>query len=750
VTTSALLLAACVPTRGAEAQSQQPAIAAIHAGFDGAYKLGAWTQLRVEIQPGDDANVAAFNSRLEVTAQDPDGVPATFTTPPDKPLRIAPGATTTATLFVRFGQAGAPVTLRLLDEDDRPRATRAMTPNVDAEPGALRTGLPAASRLLVTFGSQQGLNDLARGESDDAPANALRIIRLKSAADLPTEWFGYEGVETLVLSGGDVDLFGDLAPDDPRIAALSRWVELGGEVVFFCGATAPQLIGANGPLAALVPGKFTGEFAPLPDPTPLELFSGAAITLRRDGRKLSIPRLVEVTGEVVVQGGRNEAELPLVVRQRRGFGEITFVAIDPDEPPIDKWSERIAMIRQALRWPSAAAQAAAESRGPAARGGGDLVNQLRTALDSQLAGVTVAPFALVAALVLAYVALIGPGDYFLLKRIKRPELTWVTFPLIIIASSAAAWWFAHRLKGDELRINQLEFVDVDLATGQARGTAYAYLFSPSIKRYDLALEPHFGPSPLAPRPSSLVAPLAVPGPNQRGLASLFQRGYAFTPALDAMHGVPVEQWSTKSLTARWTATLSADSTIEAELEPRPDGLLAGRIVNRTGVALDDCVLMHGAWAYQLPPLAADATATIDAELTPRTVRTTLTSVAAGDDPTTRPSEDGSVRFDVASTDVARIAKVMMFYNALGGAAYVRTPHRYQPFLDMSRLLRGDQAILLARAPKTAGSDWTDGDNPLASPADRRWTYYRFVIPLNSTTQNAQPRPVIGPQPVPPQ
>jgi hypothetical protein len=49
------------------------------------------------------------------------------------------------------------------------------------------------------------------------------------------------------------------------------------------------------------------------------------------------------------------------------------------------------------------------------------------------------------------------------------------------------------------------------------------------------------------------------------------------------------------------------------------------------------------------------------------------------------------------------------------------------------LLQGDQAILFVRA-EVPGSQWTDGETSLASNQDRRWVYYRFVIPLEEKSR----------------
>jgi hypothetical protein len=122
---------------------------------------------------------------------------------------------------------------------------------------------------------------------------------------------------------------------------------------------------------------------------------------------------------------------------------------------------------------------------------------------------------------------------------------------------------------------------------------------------------------------------------------------------------------------------------------------------------------------------------------------------------------------------------MMFYDAMGGAAYASTPNRYKGFIDMSRLLAGNDAILLARGPATQltpesppsgmgasmSSAWRmTGAEPRSmsgikqfvplSDKDKNWTYYRFIIPLQepiadaptSDRPEADPEPLLGPQP----
>ena len=90
---------------------------------------------------------------------------------------------------------------------------------------------------------------------------------------------------------------------------------------------------------------------------------------------------------------------------------------------------------------SAAAEALYQS------GVSDLASQLRMALE-QFPGVKLIPFGWVAFFIFLYILLIGPGDYFFLKKVlKRMELTWVTFPMIVLAVSLLAYFAAYRSKG---------------------------------------------------------------------------------------------------------------------------------------------------------------------------------------------------------------------------------------------------------------------------------------------------------------
>ena len=138
--------------------------------------------------------------------------------------------------------------------------------------------------------------------------------------------------------------------------------------------------------------------------------------------------LADVQGTVEAR----DADLPLVVRTVRGFGQVIFLAVDLDEPPLTAWADRPLLVARLLDMPVGHSGETGRSAAMLHHGYDDLAGQLRSALD-HFEGVRLAPFWLVAGLLIVYLLLVGPGDFFLLRKlVRRMEWTWLTFPLAVV------------------------------------------------------------------------------------------------------------------------------------------------------------------------------------------------------------------------------------------------------------------------------------------------------------------------------
>ena len=132
----------------------------------------------------------------------------------------------------------------------------------------------------------------------------LDIARVDESVDLPTKWYGYEGVDVLVMTTSRADLVRPLTQNPTRVAALRSWVEMGGKLVIFCGSQADELLVEGGALADLLPGKYT-ESVTIEQSQSIEAFSGAEQSITPTRRvDLRVPVFTDIRGKVLASARR--------------------------------------------------------------------------------------------------------------------------------------------------------------------------------------------------------------------------------------------------------------------------------------------------------------------------------------------------------------------------------------------------------------------------------------------------------------
>jgi hypothetical protein len=448
-------------------------------------------------------------------------------------------------------------------------------------------------------------------------------------------------------------------------------------------------------------------------------------------------RLADVQGTVVAQ----EADMPLVVRTVRGFGQIIFVAVDLDRPPLAGWLDRPALVAALLDLPVGRAEESSEAGAMMHFGYNDLSGQLRSALD-HYEGVWLVPFWLVAGLIVVYLLLIGPGDYFFLRKfVGRMSWTWLTFPAIVLLVCLVACGLALGLKGNELRVNQVDLVDVDAASGRARGTTWLSIYSPRMESFDLSVQPRWSNTGTPRDSRAWMAWLGLPGGALGGMNPraggpvVWTDEFRYSPTLDALFDVPIQVWSTKSLTARWTAP-----QVERPAAELVDSgqVLIGSVTNPLACPLHNCIAAHGVLVYELGTIEPGATARIGMMTKRSELKTLLTgkklvahaASASADEQYQRESTP----YDQSSADFPYILRMMTFYEEAGGHRYTGLWNAYQGFVDLSNLLKADRVILVGEGPDLPSDDCHGAQllrsgQAVAGPQDKHLTMYRFILPV---------------------
>lgn len=97
-------------------------------------------------------------------------------------------------------------------------------------------------------------------------------------------------------------------------------------------------------------------------------------------------------------------------------------------------------------------------------------------------GVQVIPIGVVGALLVLYVLVIGPGDYFVLGLFRLRKFTWFVFPLVTLAFTLFTVWLSHHYMGGVDPGKPLIFVDVVEGNKVARSSEFCLIFSASQRQ----------------------------------------------------------------------------------------------------------------------------------------------------------------------------------------------------------------------------------------------------------------------------
>ena len=262
--------------------------------------------------------------------------------------RARPPAANLESLYAKIGRPDGPINLEYLPlrRDFKNRCRRAAplrTLSADAMPHALA----GTDELIVELGACVGLPELFR-RADQSELSHRRSSRSIKPQPLPDRWYGYEGVDLMVIVGAPTVEKSLL--DKAAIDALDGWVRRGGTLLIECGEGAEKVVGPGAPLARFAPGEFVETIERQPFGA-IESYAAAEqpIDVGAGRRTLRVPQWKNVKGRVELSEHSKTTEVPLVVHWPVGFGQVIFVGFDLHQPPFTQWPERGKFLEKLLR-----------------------------------------------------------------------------------------------------------------------------------------------------------------------------------------------------------------------------------------------------------------------------------------------------------------------------------------------------------------------------------------------------------------
>lgn len=338
-----------------------------------------------------------------------------------------------------------------------------------------------ALNLLTTIQIPARQLPAARVQASLAPGQSARIlVSGLPPARAPDRWQGYDAADLVVL--GDVSER-DFRPE--QLAALRDWVRAGGTLVVVGGVNA---------------GRFRSDF--FADLLPVEvrgagtadgLTGYAALAGGASPPSGSIPYVVAAPRAGARVEGRI-GETPLLTVAPRGSGEVRFLPFDPTRPPFrdhpsltEFWKQQLFRRESRTLVAALAEEGAYEPFAPSS--GGRLAEA-----PYSIPQLDIPAFYVVALFLLAYIVVLVPLNYFLLKSRDRKEYAWITTPAIVLVFSVGAYVIGYGFKGGRTLSVSVAVVEARSGQDAAPAVGYTGLFSPSRRSYELRFAPGAGPS----------------------------------------------------------------------------------------------------------------------------------------------------------------------------------------------------------------------------------------------------------------
>lgn len=282
----------------------------------------------------------------------------------------------------------------------------------------------------------------------------------------------------VLLRSFDALAFADVSTDSltgDQKNAIRDYVLSGGGLILVGGTGARKTL--SGIPADLQPVTATGATS-----DDLHAIGGLAGTpAPAGGVEVTTGKLA--TGAMAIAGGST----PLVAWMRVGVGTVVYTAFDVAAPPVSTWNGDKALLRQLLNRATGTSTAATKGAPPGGnRHAGLDFNSVSSVLNN-LPALDVPSLGLVGWLLLLYALAVGPINYFVLKRMRRRHLAWLTIPGMVLVSSTAVLIVGFNVKGAGTQVNQVRVTELTSGSSRRYVVSYSGVVVPHRGDYALAL-----------------------------------------------------------------------------------------------------------------------------------------------------------------------------------------------------------------------------------------------------------------------
>jgi len=388
--------------------------------------------------------------------------------------------------------------------------------------------------IVMILNREQGGFAYLTGYKSLIPKNASIYVSYPDPDKLPRAWKGLESMDYVLIN--DLPAL-NLERDAEK--ALLDYVVAGGTLIF---------------TSNLDPNEFNGSIFK----GHLPIIPAKTVTLTDEDNKFFNKEEVlimegNVTGETLLR----KSNAPLLTKKNLGEGQIFFITADLSRKPFSQEYEEKEL------WNSIFAARSQVRKENLRADNANILNQL-----PELAA---PPLATIFWSLLIYIILIGPVNYFYIKKKDKLLNIFINVPVIALIFSVGIFMLGYSTKGSKILLRKFNLVYI--RAGQSYGfiDSAVSLFSPGKTTYDIAI--------LDP----LITGWESGNPYRMPKSVVKEEGTL------TFEDLKIQMWSRRSFRMQKPHYFKEPSAIHVRVE---SGAFKGTITNGAGKKLTGCVLYH--------------------------------------------------------------------------------------------------------------------------------------------------------------
>jgi len=733
-------------------------LSGVSVGLDGNFQVGKWTPVTADLNVTEPVTVI-----MEISAIDPDGYHTSF---PTRAVSLDKVGQHQIQAFFIAGRLRSDINVTIRDAQTSQVLIEQSysTQPTDLEQAAyqeanvlIKPVLTQGTPIILMCKSIAGFDEL--GKTDDSVSGydpsaeaKLRLVQSESIKVLPDSARSLDSCHTIVLSADYQKI------NARQNAAIQTWVRNGGHLLLNLGGDADAF--RTSKLSSWVPIEIDGTMN-VRQFTRLESFSGQNMPVRFRGQTTAA-RIRQVQGVAVV----TDRAIPMIVALPYGFGRITCVAYDFNRAPLSRWRPLVNVCER-LIFPQNQGRDQRDrgsvTRNKLAQSGiNDLATQLHAIMDN-FPGLRRYTSWSIMGWMLLYLLFLGPIDYLLVHRLlKRPQLTWLTFPILVLVATGLAMGTAQANNGHEAIENQIDLVDVE--ANSIRINSWFTIYSNETCLTDIRLvTPDFSTGTISsPGVTAATAEIRWAGIPEAGYGGMYRStgmeltrpAYNFDPSMQQIENLPLAIWSTKSLQSEYNRLVTG--MVASQLESPGASQIRGSFEHRLPVPITDWFIAYGSRVFQpktriqgdgqyielQPGQACTLSITTFQQRDLKSFLTGTRQRIIEKENSTRDREiiEEELNYNRLDRDPDKLMRMISFHDAAGGTRYTGLSNQVLQNLDFSADIRLDRAVLFGRL--SDHPNWSLGyqrDGQTVEP-DRKDIFVRLVLPVNRLTSQMQSLP----------